>query len=176
MHNYENNITTNFIKNITGDYKDVEFCMFKSETVLNGKVYNCERVFKNGKNGLYFTINGEMYQEYGFDIEAEDPRIFILNEKVYIIFICLSIYENQNRCIALTEFDSWNPRFLQIENIRNGIEKNWAPFVKNNAVSTDSTHPIIVKIIMLLFFLIITKVYVKLKPSPFERGFLLYVL
>jgi hypothetical protein len=48
------------------------------------------------------------------------------------VFISLSPYANQNRCIGITPFDEWNPIFLQIENMQNKIEKNWAPFVKDN--------------------------------------------
>jgi len=77
----------------------------------------------------------ENYAEHGFDIEGEDPRIFILNETVYVIFICLSPYENQNRCIGITKFDEWEPVFLQIEDMdKNMVEKNWAPFVKDDKI------------------------------------------
>ncbi len=72
-------------------------------------------------------------KQYAFDIEGKDPRIFILNNKVYIIFICISPYSGQNRCIGISLFNDWSPIFLQIENMKhNSIEKNWAPFVKDN--------------------------------------------
>ena len=108
--------------------------MFKSQCFLNGLNYSCERIQKNGINGLYFKREDcETYRESAFDIEGEDPRIFVLNEEVYVIFICLSPYENQHRCIGITKFNEWKPVFLQIENMnKNQIEKNWAPFVKDN--------------------------------------------
>jgi len=130
---YSGDIHTKFIDNITGKY-DVNFCMFKSQCYLNGIFYSCERINKNNTNGLYLTKNSdENYKEHAFHIEGEDPRIFILNNEVYVLFICLSPYKNQNRCIGLTKFDEWNPVFLQVENMeKNVIEKNWAPFVKDN--------------------------------------------
>ena len=133
LNNYSQDINTKYIDNITGKY-DVDFCMFKAECYLNNIKYNCERIKKNKKNGLYFTtsINKNII-ENGFDIEAEDPRIFILNNKVYVVFICLSPYVGQKRCIGITLFNEWKPVFLQIENMKHTrIEKNWAPFVKDN--------------------------------------------
>ena len=133
INKYCQDVHTRYIENITGNYNNVEFCMFKAQCYLNDICYSCERIFKN-KNGLYFKRDDwETHREYGFDIEGEDPRIFILNEEVYVMFICLSPYENQQRCIGITKFDKWEPVFLQIENMtKNGIEKNWAPFVKDN--------------------------------------------
>lgn len=127
-------IHTKYITNITGNYKDASFCMFKARCVLNGVTYTCERIFKNKKNGLYFMRDDwETHKEFGFTIEGEDPRIFILNEEVYVIFICISPYEGQQRCLGITKFEEWKPVFLQVENMkRNAIEKNWAPFVKEN--------------------------------------------
>lgn len=131
---YSQEIHTKFMDNITGNYNNVNYCMFKSICYLNGICYSCERINKNGKNGLYFTKNdSENYRECAFDIEGEDPRFFILNNDVYVVFICLSPYQYQQRCIGLTKFDEWNPFFLQVENMnKNVIEKNWAPFVKDN--------------------------------------------
>jgi hypothetical protein len=134
LNRFTQDIHTKYITNITGNYKDATFCMFKAQCVLNGVTYTCERIFKNKKNGLYFKRDDwETHKENGFTIEGEDPRIFILNEEVYVIFICISPYDNQNRCIGLTKFEEWKPIFLQVENMkRNNIEKNWAPFVKEN--------------------------------------------
>jgi len=134
LNKYSQDIHTKFIKNITGNYDNINFSMFKSQCYLNNICYSCERINKNDKNGLYFMRDDwKIYRENAFDIEGEDPRIIILNEEVYVIFICLSPYENQNRCIGITKFNEWNPVFLQIENMKkNQIEKNWAPFVKDN--------------------------------------------
>ncbi len=132
LNHFSQDIHTKYIDNITGTHKNVNFCMFKSQCYLNDICYSCERIYKHNKNGLYFTKENDV-REHGFDIEGEDPRIFIFNDKVYVMFICLSPYENQNRCIGLTPFDEWKPVFLQIENMnKNIIEKNWSPFVKDN--------------------------------------------
>lgn len=133
LNNYCQDICTKYIDNITGGY-NVNFCMFKAECYLDNIKYNCERICKNGKNGLYFTRSDWInYIECGFNIEAEDPRIFIFNNIVYVIFICLSPYNGQKRCIGFTTFNEWKPIFLQIENMqKNVIEKNWAPFTKEN--------------------------------------------
>jgi hypothetical protein len=134
INHFSKEVHTKYIANITGVYSNVAYCMFKSQCVMNGITYSCERIYKNKKNGLYFSRDDtDKHQENGFTIEAEDPRIFILNDEVYVIFICLSPYEKQKRCIGITKFNEWNPKFLQIENItKNVIEKNWAPFVKDN--------------------------------------------
>jgi hypothetical protein len=132
LNKYSQDIHTKFIENITTNHNNVNFSMFKSQLYLNDICYSCERINRNGKNGLYFVKN-DLSRENAFDIEGEDPRIFILNEEVYVIFICLSPYENQNRCIGITKFNEWNPVFLQIENVeKNQMEKNWAPFVKDD--------------------------------------------
>ena len=131
--NFSEDVHTKYIDNITGKYTS-NFCMFKAECYLNNIKYNCERVNINGKNGLYFTTNNNKnIIKNGFNIEAEDPRIFIFNNKVYVVFICLSPYLNQKRCIGITEFNKWNPVFLQIQNMKHtSCEKNWAPFIKDN--------------------------------------------
>ena len=132
LNKYSQDIHTKYIDNITTNHTNVNFSMFKSQVYLNDICYSCERINRDGKNGLYFSKNG-WSRENAFDIEGEDPRMFILNEEVYVIFICLSPYENQNRCIGITKFNEWNPIFLQIENIeKNKMEKNWAPFVKDD--------------------------------------------
>lgn len=134
LNNYSQDVHAKFIENITGDYADVNYCMFKAQLYLNGICYTCERINKNGKNGLYFkTSCDNKHTECAFDIEGEDPRIFTLNDNVYVAFICISPYKGQNRCIGISSFDKWNPIFLQVENMdKNAIEKNWAPFVKDN--------------------------------------------
>jgi hypothetical protein len=133
LNNYSQDIHTTYIDNITGKHSS-NFCMFNAECYLDKIKYSCERVNINNKNGLYFMKSGwDSPRQHAFDIEGEDPRIFIINNQVYIIFICLSPYIGQNRCIGITPFEQWQPIFLQIENMKhNLIEKNWAPFVKDN--------------------------------------------
>jgi hypothetical protein len=146
-----------FIKQIK---TNTNYSMFKSQCILNDVLYSCERLCVNQIIGLCFkkenisslsstsefsssvseihsptTENLLSCKFYGFLIRAEDPRLFIFNEKVYVVFICLSPYKNQRQCIAITEFNEWNPIFLQVKDVtKNEIEKNWSPFVKNNKI------------------------------------------
>ncbi len=133
LNRYAKDIHTKYIKNITGDTPHSTFSMFKAVTELNGVTYSCERTNIYEKNGLTFQRSDDStVRNCGFDIDASDPRIFILGEKVYVLMIVFSPFEHQNYCLAITEFDNWNPVFLQIQNVpKNRIEKNWAPFVKN---------------------------------------------
>ena len=153
--NKKHNNNDGFIEQVKTNTK---YSMFKSQCVLNNILYSCERLCIGTKIGLCFKKEnvsmfnetnhvligepeetGEFFYFNSFLIRAEDPRIFIFNEEVYVVFICLSPYENQYQCIAITKFEEWNPVFLQIENentemkCRN-IEKNWSPFVKNNKI------------------------------------------
>ena len=129
---YSQDIHTTLIDNITGKH-DVEYCMFKAQLYLHDDLYSCERIYKHGLHGLYFQKNNEPHREHGFDIQGQDPRIFIVQDKVYVMFICLSPYPHQYISIGITSFDEWNPVFLQVEKMtKNYIEKNWAPFVKDN--------------------------------------------
>lgn len=121
-------MTTKFISNITGSLEGNTFHMFKA---CDADGNSCERVNMNGRNGLVFNSN----RLEGFQIEAEDPRMFECNGQKYVAFICLSPYEGQNRCIALTPFDEFKPVALRIRGVPyNFIEKNWAPFVKDNQI------------------------------------------
>jgi len=133
LNNYTQDIFTKYIDNISGKH-NVDYCMFKAECYFNNVKYNCERINKNNKSYLYFSRSDKINLiGKTFDIEGEDPRIFIFNNNVYVIFITYSPYPNQSRCIGITLFDEWKPIFLQIENMKyNPIEKNWAPFVCNN--------------------------------------------
>ena len=134
LNNYSQDVYTKYIENITGKHDDVNFCMFKSQCYLNGICYSCERINKNNKNGLYFKSDDcEAYYDFAFDIGGEDPRMVIINDKVYVIFTCESKYKNLNRGIAITEFKKYNPVVLKLKNNNyNSVEKNWAPFVKDN--------------------------------------------
>jgi hypothetical protein len=135
---YDSNVYTKYINNITSiEVDDLHYSMFKALYLDDegrekpGQMYACERIFANGKTGLLFqTKNTNIV--YGFEIEAEDPRMVKVNNKIYVVFICLSPYQGQKRCIAITEFEKFEPTYLQVETMeKNPIEKNWAPFEKD---------------------------------------------
>jgi hypothetical protein len=135
LNNYSQDIHSKYIDNVTGNYDNVNYCMFNAICYLDGITYSCERIEKNNKMiGLHFKRDDQSnHREEGFDIGACDPRIFILNNTVYVVFISESPYENQEYGIGITPFNEWKPTFLQVENMKkNNIEKNWAPFVKDN--------------------------------------------
>jgi len=130
---FSKNVHTKFVKNITGNYDNIDFSMFKTQCYFNNILYSCDRIHKNGRNGLYLhRSDWNTHIEYGFDIDAEDPRMIIFDNTVYIIFNCLSPYPEKFRSMGITAFDFWNPMFLQLENNGNNFnEKNWTPFVKD---------------------------------------------
>ena len=138
---YDYNVYTKYVDNITTvEIDNLHYSMFravqygtddKGEYDENQK-YACERICVNGRNGLLFQTQTTNVV-YGFEIEAEDPRMVKVNNKLYVVFICLSPYEGQKRCIAITEYEKFEPTYLQIENMeKNPIEKNWAPFEKDD--------------------------------------------
>jgi hypothetical protein len=143
---YDYNVYTKYIDDITTvNIDDLHYSMFKAvyedERRTGGKdenpeddenqKYACERICVKGQNGLLFQTK-KTNIVYGFEIEAEDPRMVKVNNKIYVVFICLSPYEGQNRCIAITEFEKFEPTYLQVETMeKNPIEKNWAPFEKD---------------------------------------------
>jgi hypothetical protein len=131
---YSQDIHCRFVNDITGKYQQ-NYSMFKACCELDGVLYSCERVNRvlDGKTGLYFLRDGVIDHMSGFDIEAEDPRIFVCDGRVYVVFICINggLGTCGGRGIAITPFDKWRPVFLRVDGM-NGIEKNWAPFVKNN--------------------------------------------
>ena len=136
---FEPNISTKYIDNITqnSDIPDLQFTMFKSlcypDTNNNNNVYSCERLRNSkGDDGLIFKYKN-ISKRFGFDIGSEDPRLISIKGKVYVIFTCVFHYQHLNRGIAITNFEEFNPVFLKIRNDHfNSIEKNWAPFVKND--------------------------------------------
>lgn len=134
LNRYSQDVHTKYIENVTGKHES-QFCMFKAECHLDNIKYSCERVNRQ-INGLNFIRSDWMNtRENAFDIEGEDPRMIIVNNQVYVIFICLSPYIGQKRCIGITPFNTWEPKFLQIENMKHTfIEKNWAPFVKDETL------------------------------------------
>lgn len=138
---FDRNIHTKYISNITSTANStyyspntMDYAMFKSFCKKGNIMYYCDRISIKGKNGLGFSNSASenvIYKESG--IESEDPRMIMVKDKIYVVFQCISPYVNQSRCIAITEYDNYNPIFLRVNNMEiQNIEKNWAPFVKND--------------------------------------------
>lgn len=62
----------------------------------------------------------------GYEVLAEDPRLVVLNNSVYVVFITYG-------GINLTPFDRFQPVPLRRHRPR-GREKNWAPFVYQDKI------------------------------------------
>ena len=124
MEYFDPDIKTEYISNITGKFPTSQFSMFKAQT---SKGDTCERVCIHGRNGLVFNSS----RLGGFYIGAEDPRLVECKGKTYVIFNCFSPYEGTRRCMAITPFEEFNPVYLRPLNF---IEKNWAPFVKDDNI------------------------------------------
>jgi len=130
---FEENIETEFLKDITNEscVPDLDFAMFRAICYCNNEQYSCERVCVKGRNGLVLQHNN-IVRTFGFEIEAEDPRLICVSDKVYVIFICKTGTPNQNRGIGITEFNNFDPTMLRLRGVApNTIEKNWAPFTKD---------------------------------------------
>lgn len=122
----------NFIHNI--NYQN-ENNIFKSLIIKDNVEYYCERIRKENKNGFIKTNNKSFVKDYiGFEYDSEDPRLFLLNNDIYIIFN-IKNNETNGRDICISKYDDFKPKKLFIEGIKmNSIEKNWSPFVKNNTL------------------------------------------
>lgn len=136
---FDENIHTRYLENITGQHPNKMFSMFKSETSHNDVLYSCERICINRVNGLICRRSDKATSRIvGFDIKAEDPRLFVFSNKVYIIFNRARNDALFPRCMAISEFDNWNPITLEIKDIskesRSKTEKNWSPFVKDGTL------------------------------------------
>ena len=132
---FTTDVHTRYIDDITSQYDFVDVVMFRSQCYFNETMYTCERIIKNGQNTLAFKTDRSDSVKCYFhdDIEAEDPRVFVVHNEVYVTFTRLSYYPTQQRCIGITKFNEWNPVCLQVENMtKNLIEKNWTPFVKDD--------------------------------------------
>lgn len=132
---FDKDISTRYIENITNreEFPKLNFAMFKAMYQSdNEDRFFVERLMVDGKNGLIKTSSiNNTYELLGFDIEAEDPRLITVQGILYIVFICISPYYGQDRCIAITPYSQFNPVFLRVRDMNiNTIEKNWAPFVQ----------------------------------------------
>jgi len=147
---FDENITTEFVSDITNDFiekqREIEgyrYNMFQTTIVKDDIEYYCERVNiesernVNGIHGLFFSNNNNNQTRFeGTEIDTEDPRLFICNNKIYVIFNAVS---EGKRCMAISDYHDFNPVFLRIgdengneEDREHRIEKNWSPCIVNN--------------------------------------------
>ena len=119
------------LKNI--DHQNNIYAFYKSICVKDNLEYYCERVNIDGKNGLLKSNNfNDEIQLCGLDLEAEDPKLFLINNKIFIVFNILN-RQTWGRTMCISDYDNFSPIRLSIKNENmNNIEKNWTPFVKDN--------------------------------------------
>ena len=139
VRSFDSDIHTRYVEDITERHPAKMFSMFKSEIYHEKVLYSCERICVRNVNGLICRkSNRERPELVGFDIKAEDPRLVVCNDKVYIVFNRSRGSSLFPRCMAISLFDEWNPITLEIKNttssVRQKNEKNWSPFVKNNTL------------------------------------------
>jgi hypothetical protein len=60
LNKYSQDIHAKYIENVTGNHKS-DFCMFKAQSHLNGIIYSCERIFKNGRAALIILRKKETF-------------------------------------------------------------------------------------------------------------------
>ena len=146
---FDENIRTEFIADITNEnieqkreIEGFQYNMFQSTIIKNSIEYYCERINItsdrniNGIHGLFFSNNNN-HQDTRFegkDIDTEDPRLFICNDKIYVVFNVFSPFPGHKRSMAISEYNHFQPIYLRIEEDHQEqmVEKNWSPCVVNN--------------------------------------------
>ena len=150
MTEFDETIQTEFISDITNDFIDIKktiegynYNMFQTTIIKDDIEYYCERInIKserdiNGTHGLFFSNNNNNDTRFeGKEIDTEDPRLFICNNKIYVIFNAISPFPYYKRSMVISEYDDFCPVFLYIDDIEEErehvVEKNWSPCVVNN--------------------------------------------
>ena len=112
---FDENITTEFIADITNDKIEqkreidgFKYNMFQSTIIKDTTEYYCERINItsdrniNGIHGLFFSNNKNNNSRFeGKDIDTEDPRLFICNDKIYVVFNVFSPFPGHKRSMAI---------------------------------------------------------------------------
>ena len=133
---FDPDVHTRFVENVTGQHPKKMFSMFKSEVYHKGIIYSCERICISKVNGLMCRRSDRQEPTLvGFNIKAEDPRLIVCNNEVYIIFNHSRSGKTFPRCMAISPFDNWKPVTLEVagveDDVRTRNEKNWTPFIKD---------------------------------------------
>jgi hypothetical protein len=133
---YEKDITP--IKPLDNDkyWPGSTYSMFRCVLKRNDRYITYVRVCINNKTMLMyesFNLNWESNEDkryLGSDINAEDPRIIEVQDKIYVIFIARSPFPNQVYTLWILDHDTLESKPLYTKGL-NVIEKNWAPFVRD---------------------------------------------
>ena len=133
---FDPDVHTRFVENVQDKHPKKMFSMFKSEVDHKGIIYSCERICISKVNGLMCRRSDRQEPTLvGFNIKAEDPRLIVCNNEVYIIFNHSRSGGTFPRCMAISPFDNWKPVTLEVagveDDVRTRNEKNWTPFIKD---------------------------------------------
>jgi hypothetical protein len=170
---YDSDQQTTFLADLTNrqlrqqlDPQATIYSVLKSMVTLHGVDYFAERINYNGHNGI-LTYTSPVttpsttsitsptslptpptlrdHHLYGFNLDAEDPRMIVYRDKIYLIF---NIRDPQNcgRIMCISSYDDFHPIRLHVaQMIPNPIEKNWTPLVKNDQLYFIYTYdPLVV--------------------------------
>ena len=151
---FDEYIITEFVADITNDKIEekreidgFQYNMFQSTIIKDNTEYYCERINIasdrniNGVHGLFFSNNKDNTTRFeGKDIDTEDPRLFICNDKIYVVFNVFSPFPGHKRSMAISEYNHFQPVYLRIYDDQDDgqdfqeqmVEKNWSPCVVNN--------------------------------------------
>jgi hypothetical protein len=128
----------------TKNLKNQTESILKSLCIKDNIEYFCERINIDNKKCLLKSNNLEsLYEFFGQEYEAEDPRLFLYENEIYIIF---NIKNQNGRSVCISPYKKFVPIKLFIEGEKmNEIEKNWSPFVKDKKLFfVYCYHPLII--------------------------------
>ncbi len=120
---------------------------FKSICIKNHIEYYCQQFKIDNRYGLMLSNNKYKYNYIfnGFELDAKEPRLFLFNDDIYIIFNVK--YEKQRR-MCISKYNIFDPYILyvdDIDNIDNTDNTNWSPLVKDNDLYfIYSYHPLVI--------------------------------
>jgi hypothetical protein len=123
------------------------YSVLKAMCLKDGIEYYSERINMGGLNGILNTNNRDKtYTLSGFDLDSEDPRLFLYHNEIYMLFNIRNPRVTGGRLMCLSRYDRFHPVQLRIENrTLCYIEKNWSPLIKNDQLYLIYTYePLVV--------------------------------
>jgi hypothetical protein len=136
---YDQEQKTEFVEDITNYHlQDLEknsviYTVLKTLCMKNNTGYYSERINFSGLNGIYNTNTANQHHDlFGFDIDAEDPRMILYHDQIYMIFNIRNP-DTHGRIMCISSYDEFKPIRLYVDGMTpNHIEKNWSPLVKDD--------------------------------------------
>ena len=135
---FEKDVITYFVRDISfrdNSSNNKVFTMFKSMIIHNNVSYYCERYFVNRsytERGNRLGLSNSKHKTIkfvGMQVEAEDPRLVLIRNTIYIIFHGLEETGGGGGGVYVSPYHSFSPIRLKAPFKALKQEKNWAPFV-----------------------------------------------